>query len=60
MITNKFEEFAKEIKPVLVLNNEQSKVWLFNCDCVLLMDKLIPAFPDGIFDMIFADPPYFL
>lgn len=29
-------------------------------DCLEEMDKLIEDNPDGLFDMIFADPPYFL
>lgn len=35
-------------------------VLLYQADCIFLMDILIKKFPDGIFDMIFADPPYFL
>lgn len=40
--------------------NENFGVWLFLTDCITFMDKLIKNYPDGIFDMIFADPPYFL
>ena len=29
-------------------------------NCIEFMDILIKEYPDGIFDMIFADPPYFL
>ncbi len=33
---------------------------LYYKDSFLLMDELIERFPDGVFDMIFAGPPYFL
>lgn len=35
-------------------------VLLYKEDSLQLMDNLIERFPDGVFDMIFADPPYFL
>lgn len=35
-------------------------IFLFQMDCIKFMDILIPLYPEGIFDMIFADPPYFL
>ncbi|PIZ18555.1 MAG: site-specific DNA-methyltransferase, partial [Deltaproteobacteria bacterium CG_4_10_14_0_8_um_filter_43_12] len=35
-------------------------VWLYNANCIEFMDMLIGKYPDGRFDMIFADPPYFL
>jgi len=36
------------------------KVLLHHADCLLLMNELVGVFPDGVFDMIFVDPPYFL
>ncbi len=35
-------------------------VYLYHADCMQCMDCLIGQYPNGIFDMIFADPPYFL
>ena len=38
-------------------------VWLYEADCLDFMKQLrgqSGGRPDGIFDMIFADPPYFL
>ncbi len=29
-------------------------------DCIDLMDILMVKYSEGVFDMIFADPPYFL
>lgn len=47
---------------------EEACVWrdtsknasLYQGDCLEVMDALIEKYPDGVFDMIFADPPYFL
>lgn len=46
------------IKPMFYC--EEIGLWLFQCDCIRLMDYLIEFYPEGVFDMIFADPPYFL
>lgn len=35
-------------------------VLLYHDDCINLMEFLLEKYPNGIFDMIFADPPYFL
>jgi site-specific DNA-methyltransferase (adenine-specific) len=33
---------------------------LFEGDCLSLLSQVADSYPDGIFDAIFADPPYFL
>ena len=43
-----------------VFNNKELGVWLYQANCLEFMDALIEKFPDGVFDLIFADPPYFL
>lgn len=35
-------------------------VWLYQGDCISLLERIIDKHSDGIFDVIFADPPYFL
>ncbi len=35
-------------------------VWLYQAECMAMLDRILKRYPDGIFDMIFADPPYFL
>ncbi len=40
--------------------NDEIGVWLFHADCIEFMDALNERLPDVRFDMIFADPPYFL
>jgi len=43
-----------------VYGNDQVGVWLYQANCIEFMEMLIGQNPDGCFDMIFADPPYFL
>ncbi len=43
-----------------VFKDEEKGILLYQADCLELMDILIEKYPEGIFDMIFADPPYFL
>ena len=33
---------------------------LFKGDAIQMMTEFADAYPEGIFDMVFADPPYFL
>ena len=40
--------------------NDEYGVWLYHANCIEFMDILIRKYPEGRFDMIFADPPYFL
>ncbi|MBI5711783.1 MAG: site-specific DNA-methyltransferase [Candidatus Eisenbacteria bacterium] len=35
-------------------------VWLYQGNCLEVMDALSQRFPEGVADMVFADPPYFL
>lgn len=44
----------------LYFRDDTRKIWLYQANCLELMDALIKKHPEGIFDMIFADPPYFL
>lgn len=46
--------------PECVLRDPHEGVWLFHGDCFVLMERLVHRNPAGVFDMIFADPPYFL
>lgn len=40
--------------------NDDFGLWLYQSNCLEFMDKVIEKYPEGKFDMIFADPPYFL
>ncbi len=35
-------------------------LFLYHGDCLAVMDAIAAKHPDGVFDLIFADPPYFL
>ncbi|MFH1961458.1 MAG: site-specific DNA-methyltransferase [bacterium] len=43
-----------------VFQNDEFGVWLYHANCIEFMDMVSRKYPDGRFDMIFADPPYFL
>ncbi|MEW5767950.1 MAG: site-specific DNA-methyltransferase [bacterium] len=43
-----------------VFRNDEFGVWLYHANCIEFMDILVAKYPAGKFDMIFADPPYFL
>jgi site-specific DNA-methyltransferase (adenine-specific) len=44
----------------LVMANREAGAYLYQANCLEIMDKIIEKYPQGCFDMIFADPPYFL
>jgi site-specific DNA-methyltransferase (adenine-specific) len=39
---------------------EAQGVWLYQNNCLEVLDAIFARYPEGRFDMIFADPPYFL
>jgi site-specific DNA-methyltransferase (adenine-specific) len=43
-----------------VFRNDEIGAWLYRADCFEFMDILVQKYQDNLFDMIFADPPYFL
>lgn len=44
----------------LAYRDDARGLWLYHGDCLEVMDHLLAKHPGGVFDMIFADPPYFL
>ena len=44
----------------LAYRNDTRGLYLYHGDCLEVMDTLLAKHPGGVFDMIFADPPYFL
>ena len=46
--------------PQLAYRDDQRGLWLYHGNCLELLDAIFAKYPDGRFDMIFADPPYFL
>ena len=43
-----------------VLSDDTRGIWLYQGNCLEALDALAARDPGGVFDMIFADPPYFL
>jgi len=46
--------------PRLAHYDEASDIRLYHGNCLDLLDEITAKYTDGIFDMVFADPPYFL
>jgi site-specific DNA-methyltransferase (adenine-specific) len=46
--------------PRLVYHDDARRVWLYHGNSLELLDAIAAKYPDGRFDCIFADPPYFL
>ncbi len=44
----------------LAYRDDTRGLWLYHGDCLEVMDTLLAKYSGGVFDMIFADPPYFL
>ncbi len=43
-----------------VYQNEKQSVKIYQGNCLEWLDTIADRYPEGCFDMIFADPPYFL
>ena len=46
--------------PRLAFHDAGHRLWLYHGNCLELLDAIAAKYPDGRFDAIFADPPYFL
>ncbi len=46
--------------PVLTFSDPAHSIWLYHGNCLELLDAIAAKYPEGRFDCIFADPPYFL
>lgn len=46
--------------PRLIFQDPARHIWLYHGDCLTLLDAIAAKYPEGRFDAIFADPPYFL
>ena len=42
------------------LSDDARGLWLYHGNCLAFLDAIAERHPGGLFDMIFADPPYFL
>lgn len=46
--------------PKLLLRDDSHGVFLYHGDSLIFLERVQRKYPDGVFDVIFADPPYFL
>jgi hypothetical protein len=46
--------------PVLTFRDDTRNLWLYHGNSLELLDAIAAKHPEGRFDCIFADPPYFL
>ncbi len=46
--------------PELIFRDDIRGLWLYHGNCLELLDAIAAKYPEGRFDAIFADPPYFL
>ena len=46
--------------PRLTFSDPSRGIWLYHGNCLELLDAIAAKYPEGRFDAIFADPPYFL
>jgi site-specific DNA-methyltransferase (adenine-specific) len=44
----------------LAVSDAAKGIFLYHGDCLEVMDAMLKKHPNGCFDLIFADPPYFL
>lgn len=44
----------------LVWRNDELGIYIYQGDSLVLLEKINTKYPEGIFDLVFADPPYFL
>ena len=51
-------ESIKSFKDKLVFSNNKNSIYLYQANCLELLDKIADKYPEGCFDLIFADPPY--
>lgn len=51
--------YGVEERPALT-SGQPSGFHLYRGDCLALLSQVTEQYPDGAFDLIFADPPYFL
>ncbi len=43
-----------------IYRDDAHGIWLYHGNCLSILDAIAGKHPEGCFDMIFADPPYFL
>ena len=47
-------------EPRLAFGDDDRGIWIYRGDSLVLLEQILAKHPNGIFNLIFADPPYFL
>jgi site-specific DNA-methyltransferase (adenine-specific) len=59
-IENESQGQRHAVPPDLIFHSENPFLRLYHGNCLELLDAIATKYPEGRFDTIFADPPYFL
>lgn len=54
------EKRDEKCSPILAFRDDTRNLWLYQGNSLELLDAIAAKYPEGRFDCIFADPPYFL
>lgn len=58
--TIEYSSNVSSASPRIELVHRENQSWLYTGNCIELLDAICRKYPEGRFDTIFADPPYFL
>ena len=51
---------ATPVPPRLIFHDASHRLWLYHGNCLEQLDAIAAKYPEGRFDAVFADPPYFM
>jgi len=60
LIAESAEYYGQGQLSKLVWQDDKHGIYLYQGDSLILLEQVHKKYPNGIFDLIFADPPYFL
>jgi len=60
LVAESQEYYGQGSVPELRWRDDACGIYLYEGDSLLLLEQIHSKYPEGIFDLIFADPPYFL
>ena len=60
LVADSAAHYGEGQPPAIFWRDDASGAYLYKGDSLLLMEQIARKYPDGAFDLIFADPPYFL
>lgn len=60
LVSEEAAYYGEGVAPILRWEDRDRGIFLYQGDSLLLLEQVSRKYPDGIIDLIFADPPYFL